>query len=368
MTAEESVSAISYVKTLTSTLRSAVGASPVVCDPARAIEAMRMLEEGGGGSPLTAVQVSAVLPAGLSSFIIAHLPLGGKTLASGEKTLNASAFDPFPLDRSDKLARPLPDKSIDTFTHGIAVLEHLNRARTDPKSYASALRASMKGCYSDDLVLSPPWGGRYKTAEGEAALTNLLSALEECEPLPPLKLVEQVCQAAQGLADALGRSEEASAHPLEARLEPLGKWSGVACEAVVMGVRAPEAIITQMLLCDGDDSRQFRQFLLHPDITIGGFGLAEHPEHGSAGTLTLLSLFATALTEACVVECDGGRLSDEFLTLLDAIPSAQLREMAQNALAAGKRAKLDYQIEPTTAAELTIYEPDGTSATNRLEW
>ena len=135
-----------------------------------------------------------------------------------------------------------------------------------------------------------------------------------------------------------------------------------------MGVRAPEAIIAQMLLCDGDGSRQFRQYLLHPDITVGGFGLAEHPQHGSAGTLTLLSLFATALTEAHVVECDSGRVSEEFLQVLDAIPSAQLREMAQNALAAGKKAKLDYQVAPKTAAELTIYESDGDAATTRIEW
>ena len=327
-----------------------------------------MLEEGGGGSPLTAAQVTAVLPDSLSTFLVAHLPLGGKTLSSGEKTLDASAFDPFPLDRADKPARPLPDKSIDTFTHGIAVIEHLNRARTDPSGYASALRASMEGCYSDNLVLSAPWGGHYKTVEGEAALTDLLTHLVGLEPLPPLKLVEQVCQAAQGLANALGRSEEISAHPLEARLQPLGKWSGVACESVVMGVRAPEAIIAQMLLCDGDGSRQFRQYLLHPDITVGGFGLAEHPQHGSAGTLTLLSLFATALTEAHVVECDSGRVSEEFLQVLDAIPSAQLREMAQNALAAGKKAKLDYQVAPKTAAELTIYESDGDAATTRIEW
>jgi formate-dependent nitrite reductase cytochrome c552 subunit len=55
----------------------------------------------------------------------------------------------------------------DPRAHAFAVVEAVNRARTNPPEYGDALAASLTGCYSGQ-TFSPPWGGRLKTEEGEA--------------------------------------------------------------------------------------------------------------------------------------------------------------------------------------------------------
>ena len=125
---------------------------------------------------------------------------------------------------------------------------------------------------------------------------------------------------------------------------------GMAAEAMCFGVRKPDAIVAWLLMCDGQP-RNNRDYLLSADVTVGGMGLAEHPEQGSIATLTLLGLFATALNESKTVTCEGIP-TKEFNEVLDAIPSEQIREMATEALAANKKVQVEYKV---TEATLTIW-------------
>ena len=55
---------------------------------------------------------------------------------------------------------------------------------------------------------------------------------------------------------------------LEDRLVAVGTWAGLAGEAVVTHPDAhiPEAVVTRLLLCDGEPGRRNRRFILHPDV------------------------------------------------------------------------------------------------------
>ena len=64
-------------------------------------------------------------------------------------------------------------------------------------------------------------------------------------------------------------TERSATSAMEARLKGLGTWSGVAGEAVMYAMRKPEAIVTMMLLCDGDPQRKNRAFALNPDVKMG---------------------------------------------------------------------------------------------------
>ena len=314
-----------------------------------------MLEDGTG-APLQAAALHDALPASLAAFLLAHVAPGAQA-----GTLQCDGFNPFPLDAAAFASRPLPETALNTVTHGHAVLEHLNKARTDPKGYAAALKQSLQGCFEGN-VFAPPWGGRYQTREGEASLTSLVGALEKASALPPLRLLPKVCEVAQLLAEAIGKGDDPSASPLEARLDAKGKSSGVGFEIIGMGMREPQGIVAQMLMCDGDAERRNRSFLLHPDITVGGFGLGDHPEHGAVGTLTLLQLFAATLGRAATETCEGGAVpSKAFLEVVDAVPSAQVRTIVSDALSAAKKVTLVYTM---TAVEIVV--DDG--ATSRLEW
>ena len=105
-------------------------------------------------------------------------------------------------------------------------------------------------------------------------------------------------------------------------------------------------------------------FLLRADVSVGGVGLAEHAEYGSVATITLLTLFATALNEKRTVECEE-RASKELNEVLDAIPSAEMRRMVLDALTAHKKVQVVYDV---TNATTTIYEPDGRGQAVTFRW
>ena len=80
--------------------------------------------------------------------------------------------------------------------------------------------------------------------------------------------------------------------------------------------------------------------------------------------VTLVSLFATPLAERETVECQG-ELSPNFLRVLEALPSEQARAIATDALAKGKRVRLQYQ---PGAVRISVIERDGSSSYSSLKW
>ena len=322
------------------------------------IKALNELAEGNG-APMSAEILKNNLQPAHVDFIIKHTG----------PAVKVETFDPFPLDEREGKARPLPSgKLFSLSAHGFAVLEHLNRARTDPKAYAASLKASLDGRY-DGTTMNPPWGGpRLQTKEGEAALNDLVATLSAAQPIGPLKFVMGIAESSQEIADAFGAgtAKKVSELPLPDRLKKFGKHNGAAAEAIVFGVRQPEAIVAQLLLCDGDSSRANRKLLLDPRLTVGGMGLAEHAEHDCVATLTMLQLFATNLAKNTSVSCQGPLVSSDIRKVLEAIPSEQVRKLCNDALADGKTVKLDYVI--ASGVDITIVSPDGKSQKARMDW
>jgi actinin alpha len=283
-----------------------------------------------------------------------------------DSAMAPKSFDPFPADRQPVPALPLPKVTLDLRAHGLSVIEHVNKARKEPNNYAAKLEADLVGAYEGSTFTCPPsWGGRkLRTAEGEPALQDLLRTLRKAPGnLPVLRLVSALDDAAQQLAEELG-SGAASTTPLVNRLQARGTFSGSAGEAVVYGVRQPEAIAAQLLLSDGDQQRRNRSFLLNGDLKVAGFGLADHPAHGSVCVLVFTSLFATPIHEAAQAECQA-EPSELFMRIIDAIPSEQARDIATDALVIGKKVQLGYT---PGAVDITVTERDGSQRCSTLKW
>jgi len=334
-------------------LGAAAKSSPPKAEPAPVIAALHALQEGlstpTAPHTLTAgsLEAQGLAPAGVG-FLKEHVPVVLETSA-----LQPDSFNPFPLDGAEPTARPLPDGAMDRQAHGFSVMEHLNRVRTEPRAYAAHLRSRLKGCF-DGTTFTPPWPGhKIKTAEGEAAVESLCAFLEAASPLPELRLLSPLVDAAFDSASWL--SDHATLSPLEERLAKYGTWSGVAGEAVVYGTRQPEAIVVQLLLSDGDTSRRNRAFLMHESVKVAGFAMAEHATHGAVGVISLFSVFVKSLTRNVSVTCVGTP-SAQFDEVLDAVPSDQAREISMTALSQGKEVSLDYTI---VQLQITVADKDG---------
>ena len=84
-------------------------------------------------------------------------------------------------------------------------------------------------------------------------LADLIHRLEQTPALQALTHLDELFVAAKALGGELAEGQErARTKQIEDRLRGLGTWSGVAGEAVMYGMRKPEAIVTMMMLCDGD--------------------------------------------------------------------------------------------------------------------
>ena len=103
---------------------------------------------------------------------------------------------------------------------------------------------------------------------------------------------------------------------------------------------------------------------MNGDLKVAGFGLADHPQHGSVCVIVCTSLFATPIDKPMTVECQG-EANDDFQRVLDAIPSEQARDIATDALVVGKKVKLDYV---PGSIDITVYERDGSARTSSLKW
>ena len=199
-----------------------------------------------------------------------------------------------------------------------------------------------------------------------------LRALEKTPPLKELthrpELYDSAAKLGHELADGKARDKTSK---LEDRLRGVGTWSGVAGEAVTYGMRSPEAIVTMMLLCDGDSARKNRSFLLNPDVVFAVFALTFNRASNPIGVLSVLSHFYPQLTEEVSVEFQGPveqrRPADAGAhaggDLRDPVDEAVDLILAQ--LAKGKHVRIDYKIN---AVDITVTDRAGKKKVSKLKW
>ena len=174
--------------------------------------------------------------------------------------------------------------------------------------------------------------------------------------------------------------ERATADPIEDRLRGLGTWSGVAGEAVMWGMRKPEAVVTMMLLCDGDPQRKNRAFALNPDVKMAAFASTEltpaapraaDARHGPIGVLSMLSQFYPVLDGERTVEFQGPierrrrPMPPAMSEVLRAIPSEDACDVCLTALQKGKHVKIEYKV---TSVVITVTDRSGARKVSRLKW
>ena len=142
------------------------------------------------------------------------------------------------------------------------------------------------------------------------------------------------------------------------------------------GMRLPEAIVTMMLLCDGDKGRKNRNFVLNPDVKFACYCSTEVEGRlpggvGPIGVLSLLSHFYPLLKEEITVEFKGPvekrrrPMPEDMARVLRAIPSDEACDVALSALAKGLTLKLEYKVHSVT---ITVTDAKGKKQVSRLKW
>ena len=160
-----------------------------------------------------------------------------------------------------------------------AVLDEIDRARTDPRAYAAHLR-EWRSWVVGDVVRRPGLPGLV-TVEGPAAVDEAIAFLEAQPPLPALARDAGLDRAAADHARDQGRTGEtghvgSDGSTLGARVRRHGAARGMG-ENIAYGSADARETVIQLIVDDDVPGRGHRTNIFNPDWTRAGAACGPHP-------------------------------------------------------------------------------------------
>ena len=255
----------------------------------------------------------------------------------------------------------------------LAVLTEINSVRANPGEYAKKLE-SLRGCFNAQNVYTPedPSQTPAATHEGWAAVDECVSELKAMSSSHPLERKKGMENAANDHANYLG-ADGRTGHAGPAndraadRIAKYGIWFDLAGEVIAYRETEPEAIVRQMLVCDGEKTRSDRKALLNADMSVCGIAIVDHTTLEKVVVVTVSAGFGPfPLLEPHVVTHTGAPVNDPmFLRVLQSIPVAAVQRELNGALEAGSTVTIEFNVNK---AIFTILTSNGTQEKKAIEW
>ena len=177
-----------------------------------------------------------------------------------------------------------------------AVVDELNRLRSDPAAYAEDL-AGFGKLYRGDTVTVPGYMA-VRTHEGTAAVDDAISVVTSIEPVPPLTRSPGLSRAARAYAYRLGHEgvlfhggDSASPHD---RMALYGRVRGMFAENVGAVYREARLMILEQFVDDGVESRVHRYNIIGPMFRVVGVGCSPHPKYDVVCVMNLVEAYHEA--------------------------------------------------------------------------
>jgi uncharacterized protein YkwD len=176
----------------------------------------------------------------------------------------------------------------------LAVIEAVNRARTNPEIYLDRLERLRKSFRGG--TVRGPGGVRLKLTEGTKAIDDAIAFLEVLKPLRPLAPSDGMTRAARdhlrdsAPAGRVGHEGSDGSSPAD-RLNRHGRWRGASAESIAYGVDDPEWIVLQLIIDDGVRDRAHRKHLYLQEFTRVGAALGTHKTRGHMCVITYATSF-----------------------------------------------------------------------------
>ncbi|WP_204102140.1 MULTISPECIES: pre-peptidase C-terminal domain-containing protein [Spirulina sp. CCY15215] len=168
------------------------------------------------------------------------------------------------------------------------IIREMNRARTNPNSYADWL--SRQRQFFNGNTLNLPGEAPFETQEGVAALEEAIEYLRSLRPLFPLMDSEGMSQAARELVmDQAVSGEEghtgSNSLGFVERLAKYGTFSGGAAENLSYGRETPSTVVMMLILDDGDPNRSSRNKIFNLDFRVSGVACGDRPNSDTICTI-----------------------------------------------------------------------------------
>eukprot|EP00294_Goniomonas_avonlea_P003956 CAMPEP_0114540980 /NCGR_PEP_ID=MMETSP0114-20121206/1061_1 /TAXON_ID=31324 /ORGANISM="Goniomonas sp, Strain m" /LENGTH=268 /DNA_ID=CAMNT_0001725187 /DNA_START=20 /DNA_END=826 /DNA_ORIENTATION=+ len=171
-----------------------------------------------------------------------------------------------------------------------AWLEEINSARTDPRAFAAHFAPLIP--QFKDQIWKRPGRNPIRTHEGVAAVHEAVAFLEKQDPVGKLEFCPGMHKAATELTTDMGTSggtghDSADGSDTMARLEKYGEVEDALGELCSYGFSNARMGVMQLLLDDGDPSRNNRTNLFNPDFKIAAVNVGTHTKLEFTATIVL---------------------------------------------------------------------------------
>jgi uncharacterized protein YkwD len=166
------------------------------------------------------------------------------------------------------------------------VFTELNRARTDPRGYATIIEGLLP-LYNGTLLRRPGWSTTLRTQEGAAAAREAIGALRPQTPVNPLTLSSGLSAAARDLVRDQGATGGtghvgSSGSTTASRIAAHGTWTVTYAENIDYGpVIGGRDVIEDLLIDDGVPDRGHRRNIFQLSARVVGIACGPHRVYGS---------------------------------------------------------------------------------------
>ena len=162
------------------------------------------------------------------------------------------------------------------------LFDELNLVRKNPKKYADKLFEYKKYFKGKDLKL-PNTDTIIETVEGFTAFEEAYKFLKSIKPLPELIASKGLGRIANDFLKQISHCEPERIDDIDLSsiIKKYGSYTGNFSNALDFGSSTPELVAINLLVSDGDPSRDNRKFLISPDLIKIGIASGKHDNYES---------------------------------------------------------------------------------------
>jgi uncharacterized protein YkwD len=163
-----------------------------------------------------------------------------------------------------------------------ALVEELNRLRSDPAGYAATL-SEFRTMYRDEIV-TVPGHMAVRTREGVAAVDDAISVAGSTAPMATLSRSDGLTRAARAHAYQLGHENQLGRNggdsiTLHRRMDAYGRVDGMFAENIGAVYRDARLMLLELFVDDGVETRAHRYNMIGPMFRVVGVGCSPHPAY-----------------------------------------------------------------------------------------
>lgn len=167
------------------------------------------------------------------------------------------------------------------------VIDEINSVRTNPAKYATKIRGYMKH-FKGKVLRLPGHTEGLMTKEGEAAFKDAAEFLEEAPKVKQLQYNAGLSHIAHDILKEQQKLEEVGEGndiDIPAIIEKYGSYNGMFGQSIDYGSKTPEMVLMNILVDDGNPSREQRGQIF--DTKLNEIGVATG-SHGTYKQMTVL--------------------------------------------------------------------------------